>query len=49
MRQVIPGEDVMARMGFEGQGLGKPTTRLLQLSLGCHLITLLNLMAGVPK
>eukprot|EP00752_Nemacystus_decipiens_P005654 g5117.t1 len=48
-KQVIPGEDVMARMGFEGQGLRKPTTRLLQLSFGCHFITLLNLMAGAPK
>lgn len=48
-RQVIPGEDVMSKMGFAGEGLGKPMKRLLQLSFVCHLVTLANFMAGVPK
>lgn len=46
---MIPGEEVISKMGFAGEGLGKPTKRLLQLSLGCHLVTLANLMAGVPR
>ncbi|CAN0388154.1 unnamed protein product [Ectocarpus sp. 8 AP-2014] len=36
-------------MGFEGEGLGKPLKRLVQLSFGCHLVTLATLMAGVPR
>ncbi|CAM9634686.1 unnamed protein product [Ectocarpus fasciculatus] len=48
-KQVIPGEDVMGKMGFEGEGLRKPLKRLLQLSFGCHLVTLATLMAGVPR
>lgn len=48
-RQVIPGEDVMQKMGFGGEGLGKPTRRLLQVATGCHLVTLVSLLVGAPK
>ncbi|CAM9468595.1 unnamed protein product [Discosporangium mesarthrocarpum] len=48
-KEVIPGEDVMEKMGFAGQGLVQPTRRLFALSAAFHMVSLLNLFISVPR
>lgn len=47
--KVIPGADVMEKMGFKGEGLRKPTRRLAGLAAAFHVITLINLSISAPK
>lgn len=48
-KPVIPGGDVMEKMGFKGEDLRKPTRRLVGLSAAFHAVTLINLFISVPK